>query len=154
MEIKTCIKCKQRPVFIKKRQLCAACYQREYKKAGSFIAPEHDYCGPTLANHKHNNEVEFIKNFFDHNDWIYQPATFRINGDRYTPDFYDSKRNVFIEVAGTKQAFHQNKKKYKLFKKHYPLIKFEIRITSGSLLKDMPRGEMWQNKVNGTNGEK
>ena len=83
---------------------------------------------------KHFREVEFIKNFFDHDDFIHQPCHFRLNNIGYSPDFYDGKRNIFIEVAGTRQAYHINKEKYELFKQIFPKLQFEIRKTDGSLL--------------------
>jgi len=66
--------------------------------------------------------------------WIYQPALFRLNGYRYTPDFYDGEREVFIEVSGTRQAFYNNREKYRLFIKTFPGIKFEIRRPNGDLI--------------------
>lgn len=48
------------------------------------------------------------------------------NGERYTPDFFCIEDNEYIEVAGTRQAYHANKHKYALMKKEYPLIKFSI----------------------------
>ena len=88
-------------------------------------------------------EVEFIKNFFSHSDWIHQPAQFRFDGTSYQPDFYDGYRNVFIEVAGTRQAYQQGKEKYDKFRKHYPKIKFEIRLPDGSLLNEESRNKGW-----------
>lgn len=119
-----CIKCKVKPIYVKKRKLCLKCYGQvrhiEYKER----------VGRKILYH---SEVEFIKNYFTHNNWVYQPAIFRLNGVNYEPDFYDGERNVFIEVSGTKQAFQANFDKYKLFIKTYPLIKFEIRDIYGEL---------------------
>jgi len=87
----------------------------------------------------HIAEIVFIKNFFDHKNWISQPAVFRMDNIKYIPDFYDGNRNVFIEVAGTRQAYHYNKAKYALFRKTYPLISFEIRFPSGEILDETGR---------------
>lgn len=57
---------------------------------------------------------------------IYQPCAFRFNGTSYNPDFYDPQENVFFEIVGSRQAFHQNKKKIELFHIKYPYIKLEI----------------------------
>ena len=76
----------------------------------------------------------FIKNYFTHAEWIYQPACFHLGNSNYTPDFYDQKRNVFIEVSGTKQAYHDNKIKYEKFKEMFPGVKFEIRYTDGEMI--------------------
>lgn len=118
-----CIKCKKNPVFIKKRSLCVSCYQKEYRKRTTEMKKSHFSC----------TELDFIKNFFTHNNWTFQPAIFRLEQDRYTPDFYDGERNVFIEVSGTRQAYHQNKTKYELFKRLYPKINFEVRNTDGNI---------------------
>jgi hypothetical protein len=83
---------------------------------------------------KEESEIEFVKNFFVHKNWIHRPASFKINGEKYNPDFYDGKRNVFIEVSETRQAFHNNKEKYKEFRKIFPLIKLEIRAVNGDLI--------------------
>jgi hypothetical protein len=61
---------------------------------------------------------------------------FKLNSEKYTPDFYDQERNVFIEVSGTKQAYQQSKHKYELFRDLYPNISFEIRKPTGELLND------------------
>ena len=81
-------------------------------------------------------EFDFVRNYFNHSDWIAQPATFRLNGTRYTPDFYDSKTNTFIEVSATRQAYSFNKHKYDLFRKLYPKLNFEIRKPNGELLEE------------------
>jgi len=41
--------------------------------------------------------------------------------------FYDGERNIFIEVSGSRQAYHANKDKYRLFRELFPLISLEIR---------------------------
>lgn len=132
---KKCINCHEREIYIKKRQLCNRCYQR-LRHAKNFPPIEKT----TLISAKkdsYKREIQFIKNFFNHSNWVHYPATFRLdeNGRRYSPDFYDGERNTFIEVVGTKQAFQQNKIKYILFIKNYPKILFEIRRPNGHLLK-------------------
>ena len=119
-----CILCKARPATSKKRQLCDSCYhkQRRNPKFSKVI--------------RHNCEVEFIRNFFNHNNWQHQPASFRLNGVNYSPDFYDAERDTFIEVSGSRQAYHANKDKYEKFKELFPKIDFEVRKTDGSLLNE------------------
>ena len=128
-----CINCNKKPVKVKKRRLCQGCYNiiryQEYKeKMVEFRKRE----GLTV-NQMFCSEVEFIRNFFTHNNWVFHPCSFNLNGQRYYPDFYDVKRNVFIEVSGTRQAFHSNFDKYKLFIKTFPKIKFEIRDIFGNI---------------------
>jgi len=121
-----CINCNKRPVDIKKRKLCKRCYAKVHYR--EMVARN-----PGLYNSNLAKEVEFIKNFFVHNNWIYHPTIFRLSIGNYEPDFYDGKRNVFIEVSGTTQAFYANFEKYKLFVKTFPLIKFEIRNSLGEI---------------------
>lgn len=99
-----------------------------------------DYLAGRINN---TNEIKFVKCFFKHNNWFYQPATFKLNGRSYTPDFYDAERNVFIEVSGTKQAYHANKEKYKLMRKWFPKINFEIRRSDGQEIDEDSRID-WQ----------
>jgi len=123
-----CISCGNRPVEVKKWRRCKRCYQ-QYRRGKGFennTAPSR-YC----------SEMDFIKNFFEHKNWIYQPGTFRLGNEKYSPDFYDGERNIFIEVSGSQQAFSNNRHKYQKFIELYPKINFEIRYTSGDLLNDM-----------------
>ena len=78
-----CIVCKTRPIDVKKRQMCRPCYHKtryeEYKKRTGF----------TNKNIRYDTEVMFIKNYFTHNNWIYHPVFFRLDGCGYEPDFVD-----------------------------------------------------------------
>ena len=137
MSEETCIECKERPVDVKKRGLCYACYQRLRK--GTGLTPIY----VAIAN---NREFHFVKSYFTHNNWTHTPAVFYLGKTKYTPDFYDGERNVFIEVSGSRQAYHQNKAKYELFKKTFPKIKLEIRTPDGELLSKDTNGIIeWDN---------
>ena len=127
-----CKKCEKEPIYLKKRSLCKECSRRFYYEQNRDVLLQKRKL--TYWEVRHSTEVEFIRNFFEHKNWIYHPAIFRVNGKNYEPDFYDAERNVFIEVTGTRQAFEGNKEKYQCFIKTYPLIKFEIRYTTGELL--------------------
>jgi plasmid maintenance system antidote protein VapI len=97
-----------------------------------------------------SREQNFVESFFGvNNDWLYQPKTFRFHNTKYTPDFYDCNRGVYIEVVGTRQAFHSNKNKYELFKKARPDINFEVRDYSGDLYlyKESPNWTKLTNKI-------
>jgi hypothetical protein len=89
------------------------------------------------------NEIEFVENFFQHTDWVHHPCSFRLSNMSYTPDFYDKRRNVFIEVSGTRQAYHQNKLKYQLLTQEFPAINFEIRKVNGLLLRTDRKQISW-----------
>lgn len=143
--IEVCIECKKRPVYIKKRMLCTRCYCAFRRKEGFLLnKKDHVFCHPVLKRQSSNGEILFIQNYFDHKEWVHHPAIFYFDGEKYSPDFYDSKRNVFIEVSATRQAYHQRKDKYKKFQKHYPKLKFEIRRPNGELLSEN-YGFKWNN---------
>ena len=67
---------------------------------------------------------------------------FRLSNCKYDPDFYDGERNVFIEVAGTGQAYYANLKKYLEFVKIFPKINFEVRKPTGELI-DITQKVSW-----------
>ena len=138
-KIKMCIECKERPVLIKKRGLCRNCYQR-LKRTGIIMSSN---SAKGIVIDAHEREIEFIKNYFTHGDWRYKPAFFRFDNFRYSPDFYDGERNVFIEVAGTRQAYSANKEKYDAFRAAYPKLNFEIRKSDGTLLNENSRDKNW-----------
>ena len=133
-EDQLCIRCKKRLIYIKKRALCRRCYQKEHAQ-GNIPSPSGGLKETRGTKIRENEgEVQFIKNFFQHNNWTFNPAVFRLNGEKYNPDFYDGERNVFIEVSRTRQAYYQNKPKYDLMRQLYPKINFEIRRPDGELL--------------------
>ena len=122
-----CVACGERPVEVKKCQLCRKCYYRQYNR-------EPRRSGIMRSEGKHGREIEFIKNYFKENTYVYSPCMFNLGaGTRYTPDFYDKARNVFIEVVGTRQAYSQNKDKYKLFAEFFPQLKLELRHPDGTI---------------------
>lgn len=148
-----CSECREEPIINKKRQLGSRCYQRLRATYGYQLkGGEHrqPVSAITLVKYRNQREMKFIKNYFKHNNWQYEPATFRLNGEKYNPDFYDGERNVFIEVVGSRQAYDQNKAKYALMKKLFPKIEFEIRTPDGALLEigDNLR-VVWPREVNG-----
>ncbi len=138
-----CIECKKEPVFIKKRRLCKNCYRRLYSK-DKFLDSDIDYkCDETVVKKQHASELEFVRQFFIHPNWVHHPATFRVGNTRYTPDFYDGERNIFIEVVGTHQAFDANKEKYKQFIAKFPKIGFEVRRVNGEIIDLNAKKQCW-----------
>jgi len=144
MEKGLCIECNEKPIAIKKSSLCINCYQRKRLHSLSPKIKTQEFS--TKLSNAHKREVEFIKNYFTHTDWAYEPALFYLNGYRYTPDFYDRKENSFIEVCGSRQAYHANKDKYELFYKYFPALKLEIRTEDGGLLIEKKHGEKWKDQ--------
>ena len=134
-----CKDCQERPVLIKKTQQCRLCYQRQRKK-------DIRKGRPIVRGHVHHDcEFRFIQEFFkEDTKWRHECVRFLANGHYYTPDFYDLERDVFIEVCGTRQAFHENVKKYKEVVRAYPKIQFEFRHPDGRLI-DLKHPGGWSN---------
>ena len=145
-----CIKCHEHPVYIARWSLCVRCYRARQREVRGIGVAKGTLSTVTMKKFDSEAEHDFTKNFFSHKNWQYHPAMFRLK-DRmtYTPDFYDGVRNVFIEVIGTKQAYHQNKEKYDLFREIFPLIKLEIRQSDGSLLDETEGRKQWTVVSNG-----
>ena len=90
---------------------------------------------------RYESEKQFALAFFDHDKWIHEPRFFYLpGGAKYKPDFYDAKRDIYIEVIGSKQAFSQNKEKYAAMREAYPSILLEFRFADGALVE--PNQEM------------
>ena len=65
----------------------------------------------------HDSEKRFANLLTKQNKpWVYHPRHFDLypRYRHYEPDFYLPDEDKYIEVVGTRQAFHSNKKKYKL----------------------------------------
>ena len=133
-----CEMCHKATIYNKKRRMCLKCYQKFYRKAGA-----------QSLNIPNDGEINFIKNYFDHKEWIHRPCLFYLEGEKYTPDFYDERRNVFIEVSATRQAYSYNKHKYDKMKEIFPKIIFEVRDPFGNLIEDAESKKKWtyQNQV-------
>jgi hypothetical protein len=59
--------------------------------------------------------------------YVYHPCTFYfLGGSKYTPDFFCIEDREYIEVVGSRQAFHYNKEKYIKMGEEYPDMKFTI----------------------------
>jgi len=73
-------------------------------------------------------EQEFLDKIADKDKtYIHHPQWFYLsNNTKYMPDFYCKEDDEFIEIAGTRQAYHANKDKYELLQKEYLGIKFKI----------------------------
>lgn len=81
---------------------------------------------------RHAREREFALAHFAHDDWDCQPRAFELSdGTKYYPDFRDNKTGEFIEVIGSRQAFHKNKKKYLAFMAEYPSVRFSFYLHTG-----------------------
>lgn len=83
---------------------------------------------------RNDRERHFASVFFDHDEWESQPRTIYFKGGRYTPDFFDKRRGVYIEVVGTRQAFAQNRYKYLYMLEVCKDLRLEFRSHNGALL--------------------
>jgi len=76
--------------------------------------------------------------------WIYPTKRFKIGRKKYyKPDFYLPEEDLYIEVVGSRQAYHINKDKISKFKKLYPKIKFQVLNCEGN---NYPRERKWRKK--------
>ena len=57
-------------------------------------------------------------------NWLYEFKTFDLGHNTYTPDFYLSELDKYIEIKGWWRD--KGKKKFKLFKRLYPKVKIEV----------------------------
>jgi len=127
---KQCACCKSSDVKIQARGLCKKCYSKERARGGIEKYP-------LIKNGYRSKEEDiFVKNHFKKDDeWLFEPASFVINDfERYVPDFYDIKRNVWIEVCASRKRFISARRKYKMFVERYPNLNFEIRNQYGDLI--------------------
>jgi hypothetical protein len=134
--VELCSKCHERPVYIKKRGLCRQCYQKMRRQDPETTKPL-KMSDLRVKKIQHRAEIVFTRNYFTHKNWVYQPALFHFTeSGNYAPDFYDQERNVFIEVAGTRQAYYKNRHKYTLFRETFPGLTLEIRTDDGELFNE------------------
>lgn len=113
---------------IKSLTLCTACYsKKKYHERMAIhrktIESKISLSDRTIKKIKHRAEIKFAQM---NSSLIYQPATFHLPKFSYTPDFYDPLNDIFYEVVGTRQAFHQSKMKLKELNKFFPNIKLLI----------------------------
>lgn len=129
MEEIICKDCKKMaPV---KKGLCARCYGRHYRKE--------QRPGDTYPHYE--SEMAFVQRYFTHNNWVAQPARFKIyvpcgETTTYRPDFYDGERGVFIEVAASRSTYEKNQWKYAQFRRLYPSLTLELRNVDGALCEE------------------
>lgn len=57
---------------------------------------------------------------------------FHLSGSTYRPDFHLRGTKTYIEVCGTRQAYHANKHKYAEFRERYPNLTLMIVKPDGS----------------------
>lgn len=80
----------------------------------------------------YESEKEYINLLESKNiKYVLQPKRFSLKSSTYTPDFFLPETKTYVELVGTRQAYHANKRKYKEFMKMYPDVKFEIVTKNG-----------------------
>lgn len=77
---------------------------------------------------RHKREQVFLDTIADKNKtYTYQPRWFYFaDGSKYMPDFYCKEDDTYIEIVGTRQAYHQNRHKYLKMESEYPHTKFQV----------------------------
>ena len=139
----TCPYCKKRP--IKKKQTCGhyVCqyyYHKDYvkkqrkKRKLFYDRNKKDYMRNYMFEKRKNNKIIINikeKLFADLLDtqgrkWIYHPMGFKLNDNRYAPDFYLPEEDLYIEIVGSKQAYYYNRKKLVEFKSIYSHLNFIV----------------------------
>jgi len=58
--------------------------------------------------------------------WVYEPTLFRFAGQHYTPDFYLPIQDVYVEVIGSRQRWHQLASKILSFRAHFPDVTLQV----------------------------
>jgi len=118
---KRCHRCQQDKISIKKRNLCGKC---------NVLALNKGELSPPVI----KAEYDFAENYCGSDSLLHHNATFKFNGLRYTPDFYDVDRDVFIEVVASFVEYKSIKLRTSMFKKYYPNLGFEIRYPNGEVV--------------------
>lgn len=128
-----CIECGKMPIHIKKHKLCQRCYGQAYRAKKAKQPRDKASAEQLKVNSVHKREMEFIKNYFTHRNWKYEPCTFWLGEHCYfIPDFYDGEKNIFIEVIGSRQRYHIAKPKYAMFGEQFPGMILSLRMPDGS----------------------
>jgi bifunctional protein TilS/HprT len=76
----------------------------------------------------HSSEAEFarILNFYGI-EWIYEPRSFALDGEMFTPDFYLPALDQYVELTTMKQSLvTQKNHKLRALREHYPGIKINL----------------------------
>lgn len=103
--------------------------------------------------------------------YIFPVPMLNLDATRYRPDFYLPEKDLYIEVVGTRQAYHANKHKYEEFRrthhdknfqivdrygKIYPSLENFVSAGSRNLKKiksSIPKKREWYKKKVFVNGE-
>jgi hypothetical protein len=63
--------------------------------------------------------------------WIFQPRTFNLETQKYTPDFYLPDKDTYVEIKNFLSAYSANRDRE--FRKLYPSTKLELILKSDYL---------------------
>ena len=64
--------------------------------------------------------------------WQYPVQSFKLSTSSYKPDFFLPEEKLYVEIIGTRQAYHRNKGKIEEFKRVYPQIQLIVLSPDGS----------------------
>jgi len=107
-----------------KKQLCSCSYRNCFGGGGLFI--EGIMGNPLMGHKREQSFAEYLR--LQGTNFIYPAPLLRISGKikynkgiRYKPDFYLPDTNEYIEVVGSRQAYHSNKKKITQFQQFFDI---------------------------------
>jgi len=128
-----CVSCGKKPAIVKKTGECRLCYQKEYAKINGERVFKRTFDTKTdpRTDSKIQNRAE-IQFALNNNGLLHHPVCFHLGEGKYLPDFYDPERNVFYEVIGSRQRFHQITPKLEMFRKIFPWINLIVCCADGS----------------------
>jgi DNA-directed RNA polymerase subunit RPC12/RpoP len=118
--VRKCYSCQIDKIHNKGRKLCLKCNLKHTQSE--------------RATPSYESEYEFMRNYPEPENLYYHNAYFKFNGSKYYPDFYDYKRDVFIEVVLNPDSYRMNYNRTKQFIKFYPNIGYEVRYPNGQVV--------------------
>jgi len=70
---------------------------------------------------------------------IPQPRAFEVGVTAWTPDFYCPQLDIYYEVVGTDQAWHQSREKVQAVRAAYPKLRIKVVNAKGLELREVPK---------------
>lgn len=135
--IAVCSECKELKKYHAKG-LCKYCYWKKYYLEHKKNWKQHKTNDKSNINDHEGQFAEHLES--QGKSWAYQPIKFELKNTTYKPDFYCPDNNTFYEIAGTRQAIHQRKRKVKELMEMFPNINIKIVKPNGNKYKFYKEG--------------
>jgi hypothetical protein len=130
-EPELCVNCNKNPISIKKRKLCPVCY-RKMRKSGEIITGSRQKVEGMDIYRCTEAQMEYAASYLQAGS-TWRPAVFRLPPggkiSKFTPSFWDSKRQAFVQVVATRQAYGQYRDTYRAMKAAYQGLPFLVVTT-------------------------